>query len=292
MAKIKLITDSASDISKENAEKYDILVIPFKVTIGEKSYVSRVDFDNEGFYKMLDEYDGIPMTSQITAFEFTEVFEKLYEEGYTDAIYTSINAKGSSTYSNSLMASESFYEKHPEAKGKFTIHCIDGRSYTGGYGYAVVEGAKKAQKNASANEIVAFMKDWIDNCVIFFAMYSLRYARKSGRIPSAAAFVGEVMGLKPIMRIEDNQIVTETKIRGDKAIVPKIVELVEGEMIPQTPYVIVYGCDDSVRDEMAQAMTKKMGYPPADFYQIGSEIATNAGPKVTGVIFKSSHPKR
>ena len=136
------------------------------------------------------------------------------------------------------------------------------------------------------------MKDWIDNCVIFFAMYSLRYARKSGRIPSAAAFVGEVMGLKPIMRIEDNQIVTETKIRGDKAIVPKIVELVEGEMIPQTPYVIVYGCDDSVRDEMAQAMTKKMGYPPADFYQIGSEIATNAGPKVTGVIFKSSHPKR
>ena len=107
MAKIKLITDSASDISKENAEKYDILVIPFKVTIGEKSYVSRVDFDNEGFYKMLDEYDGIPMTSQITAFEFTEVFEKLYEEGYTDAIYTSINAKGSSTYSNSLMASES-----------------------------------------------------------------------------------------------------------------------------------------------------------------------------------------
>ena len=291
MAKIKLMTDSASDISKENAEKYDILVLPFKVTMGDKSYVSRKDFDNEGFYKMLDEYDGIPMTSQITAFEFKETYEQLYEDGYTDVIYTSINSNGSSTYSNAVMASEQFFEKHPDAKGKFNIYCIDGRSYTGAYGYAGGEGAKKAMKNTPAKEIVAFMKDWVDNCVIFFAMYTLKYARKSGRIPSAAAFVGEVMGLKPVMRIDDNQIVTETKIRGDKAIVPKILELVDGEMIPQTPYLVVYGSDTSVRDEMAQAMTKKVGYPPVDFYQIGSEVAINAGPKVTGVIFKSSHRK-
>jgi DegV family protein with EDD domain len=291
MAKIKLITDSASDITKENAEKYGIKVIPFKVTMGEKSYTSRVDFDNEGFYKMLDEYDGIPMTSQITAFEFGEVYKELYDEGYTDVIYTSINAKGSSTYSNSVLAKEQFFEKHPEAKGRFNIYNIDGRSYTGAYGYAVVEGAKKAAKNTPAKDVVAFMKDWIDNCVIFFAMYTLKYARKSGRIPSAAAFVGEVMGLKPVMRIDDNQIVTEAKIRGDKAIVPKILELVQGEMIPQTPYCVVYGSDPTVRDEMAQAMTKKFGYPPVDFYQIGSEVAINAGPKVTGVIFKSSHRK-
>ena len=69
------------------------------------------------------------------------------------------------------------------------------------------------------------------------------------------------------------------------------LELVEAEMIPQTPYLVVYGNDTSVRDEMAQAMTKKVGYPPVDFYQIGSEVAINAGPKVTGVIFKSSHRK-
>ena len=292
MAKIKILTDSASDISVQNAEKYDIGIISFKVTMGDNSYTSRVDFDNEKFYKMLDEYDGIPATSQITAFEFSEIFEELYKDGYTDIIYTSINSKGSSTYSNSVMAKEQFFEKHPDAKDKFNIYIIDGRSYTGAYGYAVVEGAKKAKKNAPAEEIVAFMKDWIDNCVIFFAMYTLKYARKSGRIPSAAAFVGEVMGLKPIMRIEDNQIVTETKIRGDKAIVPKVLELIKGEMIPQTPYCIVYGSDPAVRDEMADAMKKLVGYPPSDVYQIGSEIAINAGPKVTGVIFKSHRAKK
>ena len=76
-------------------------------------------------------------------------------------------------------------------------------------------------------------------------------------------------------------------MRGDKALVPKILELTVGEQIPKTPYCVVYGSDEAVRDEMVQAMTKKVGYPPADTYRIGSEVAVNAGPKVVGVIFKS-----
>ena len=95
------------------------------------------------------------------------------------------------------------------------------------------------------------------------------------------------MGLRPISRIQNNQITTESKVRGDKAIVTKILDLTTAEMIPQTPYCIVYGNDRAVGDEMAQAMTKKLGYPPVDFYQIGAEVSVNAGPKVTGVIFKS-----
>ena len=81
MAKIKFITDSASDISEAYEKKYDILIMNFKVAMGDKSYTSRVDFDNNKFYKMLDAYDGVPVTSQITALEFLETYKKLYEEG-------------------------------------------------------------------------------------------------------------------------------------------------------------------------------------------------------------------
>lgn len=287
MSKIKIMTDSASDITAANEKDLDILVVPFKVAIGEQSYTSRIDFDNEKFYEMMDNYDGIPATSQITVFEYSENFKKLYEEGYTDVINVTINSKGSSTYNNSAMAAKQFFEENPEAEDKFHIYNIDGKSYTGGYGYAVVEAAKKAAKGTPAKEIVDYITDWVENCVIFFGMYSLKYAKKSGRIPAAAAFVGEVMGLRPISRIQNNQITTEAKVRGDKAIVPKILDLTIAEMIPQTPYCIVYGSDKTVGDEMAQAMTKKLGYPPADFYQIGAEVSVNAGPKVTGVIFKS-----
>lgn len=291
MAKIKFLTDSASDITAEQEAQFDIKVMNFKVAMGDNSYVSRVDFDNEKFYKMMDEFDGIPVTSQVTAFEYSEVFEQLYAEKYTDVINVTINSKGSATFNNAVMAANEFYENHPEAKGVFTIYNIDGESYTGAYGYPVLQGAIKAAKGVPAADIAAFIEDWVKNCVIFFAPYTLKYAKKSGRIPSAAAFVGEVMGLRPIMRIHDHAIVTETKVRGDKAIVPKILDLTVQEMIPQTPYSIVYGSDESVRDEMAQAMTKKVGYPPAECFQIGAAIAINAGPKVTGVIFKARSGK-
>lgn len=287
MAKIKLMTDSASDITKENEEALGIQVVPFKVAMGDKSYVSRVDFDNEKFYQMMDEYDGLPVTSQITAFEYKELFEQAYSEGYTDIINVTINSEGSATYNNAVMAAREFFEDHADAVGKFEIYNIDGEGYTGGYGYPITQAALKIQRGCSAKEAVDYITDWVKNCVIFFAPYTLKYAKKSGRIPSAAAFVGEVMGLRPIMRIHDHSIVTETKVRGDKAIVPKIVDLCANEIIPQTPYCIVYGSDDGVRDELAKALTKKLGYPPADFYQIGAAIAVNAGPKVTGAIFKA-----
>ena len=289
MAKVLIMTDSASDITREDEQKYGIKILNFKLAVGEKSYTARVDFDNEELYKILDEYDGIPSTSQITKFDFYDTYKEIAEQGYTDVIYVSINSKGSATFSNSVLAKEELYENHPELKDKLNIYNIDGKSYTGGYGYAVIEAAAKAQKGASAEEIVAFINDWVDNCVIFFGMYSLKYAKKSGRIPAAAAFVGEVMGLRPVSRIQHNQITTEAKVRGDKTLIPKILDLTTNEMIPKTPYCIVYGNDQGVADEMTAAMTKAVGYPPAQTFRIGAEIAVNAGPKVVGVIFKSQN---
>lgn len=292
MAKIKFITDSASDISEAYEKKYDILIMNFKVAMGDKSYTSRVDFDNNKFYKMLDAYDGVPVTSQITALEFLETYKKLYEEGYTDIIVTTINSKGSATYDNSVMAVSMLYDEVPESQGRINIYNIDGVGYTGAYGYPVIQGAKKARKGMAAKDIVAYMKDWIDNCIIFFAPYTLKYAKKSGRIPSAAAFVGEVMGLKPVMRIQNNKIVTETKVRGEKSVIPKILDLTLEHMIPKTPYCIVYGNDEAVMEEMAQVMIKKVGYPPEKYFQIGAAIAINAGPRVVGVIFKAQKEEK
>lgn len=287
MAKIKLMTDSASDITAENEKKYDIKVMNFKLAMGDKSYVSRVDFDNGQFYRMLDEFDGIPTHSQITSFEYYDEFEKYYGEGYTDVINVTINANASNTYSNACMAADDFFGKHPEAKGKFNIYNIDSESYTATYGYPVCQAGAKIAKGATAVEAVNYIREWLSKSVIYFAMYSLKYAKKSGRIPSAAAFVGEVLGLKPIMRICEGEIKTHEKVRGEKAVMPKIESLVASEIIPQTPYCIIYGNNEDERDEMAAVMTKKLGYPPADFYQIGAVISVNAGPKVVGVMFKS-----
>ena len=78
MSKIQIITDSASDISKEMEQKYNLDVISYSIVIGDKTYTSRVDFDNEGCYELMEASESLPMTSQITAFQFMELSERLY----------------------------------------------------------------------------------------------------------------------------------------------------------------------------------------------------------------------
>ena len=74
MNKMRVITDSASDVSFEMEKRYDVDVIPFPVVIGEKSYISRVDFDNEGFFKLMEENEDIPKTSKITAIQYEQMY--------------------------------------------------------------------------------------------------------------------------------------------------------------------------------------------------------------------------
>lgn len=286
MEKIKIFTDSASDISFENEKNLDIEMMNFSIAMGDKSYISRIDFDNDTFYGLMAEYDGIPMTSQITAYQFQEMYEKYYNEGYTDLIGILINSEGSATYGNSLMAYDLFLEEHPEAAGKFRVHSLDSRSYTGAYGYAVVEAAKMAEDGKSVEEILAFATEWINHSVVYFVPYSLKYAGKSGRIPSAAALVGDKLGIKPAMRIYDHEISTAFTIRGEKRVVKKIAEKVVSEMKDGAPYMVVYGDDTGIRDQMAAELTSLLGYAPVDFYQIGAAVAANAGPRLVGAIFQ------
>ena len=287
MSKIIILTDSCCDLPKETIDELGIKVIPFTLTVGGESFREIYDKSTQEFYELLETTDEIPKHSQISPVTFEATYKELFEQGYTDIISVSINSKGSGTYNNSIIGKEDFFENNPSARGKLRIFNLDSKCYTLFYGYPVMEAAKKIRRGADAEEIVAYLEDWFNVCSIYAVPYNLKYAKKSGRIPAAAAFVGEIMGLRPVSRIQHNQITTEAKVRGDKALIPKIIELTAGEQIPKTPYCVVYGNDTEVRDEMIQAMTKKLGYPPADTYQIGSEIAVNAGPKVIGVILKS-----
>ena len=129
------------------------------------------------------------------------------------------------------------------------------------------------------------MNDRLENSVVYFVPYTLKYAGKSGRIPSAAAFVGELVGLKPIMRIHDHTIVTDDKVRGEKKIIPTVTAKVKADIRPGSPYVIVCGLNPADGDALERALTDALGYPPAGRTQIGAAIAINAGPRVVGAAF-------
>ena len=283
MSQIRVMTDSASDISVADEKKYGISMLPFQVTLGGKSYLSRVDLDNEQFYRLMDQIPELPSTSQITPFQFQEIYLREAENGTEDLILVLINSKGSSTYENACLAAEQFRQEHPERR--MNIHCIDGMGYNGIYGGPVIEAAKLRDRGASAGEIVTYLRDILPRREIYFGIYVLKYAARSGRIPTAAAFLGDKLGLKPVMRIFDQEITTAAKCRGEKHLIERLADLSVEDMAPGSPYEVIYGCDETCRDEMEKAMVARVGYGPTNYFQIGAAVAANAGPKVAGVSF-------
>ena len=213
------------------------------------------------------------------------MYKELADQGYTDIIYVSINKDGSASFANAQMAADQFEDEYPECAGKCNIYVFDGIGYSGQYGYPVVVAARMVQEGRDAKDIVMYLREELPKRRIYFGIYGLKYAAKSGRIPSAAALVGDALGVKPIMKIWANEIVTAIKCRGEKKLMAKMVDVTASEMEAGSEYQIVYGSDEAVRDELTARMTEKVGYGPSDYFQIGAAVASNSGPKVVGTIF-------
>ena len=279
------MTDSASDISYTDEQKYSISVIPFPITLGDKSYTSRVDFDNEQFFTLMAQHDEIPKTAQITPFQFQQIYLREARAGVTDLILVLINSKGSSTYDNSLQAIDLFFEEYPQYREVLHIHSFDGMGYNALYGSPVVHAAQMCDDGASVEEILQYLTEILPRRQIYFGIYDLKYAAKSGRIPTAAAFLGSALNLKPVMKIFDHSITTAAKCRGERKLVEKVAEMSIADMEPGTPYELVYGNDTSCLEELRHLMVRKLGYEPAAVYQIGAAVAANSGPRVVGAAF-------
>lgn len=285
MGKIQIMTDSASDISRADEEKYSIAMIPFPITLGDKTYISRVDFDNEQFFDLMARYDEIPKTAQITPFQFQEIYLQQARAGVTDLVLVLINSKGSSTYDNSVQAIDLFHEEYPQYRDILHIHSFDGMGYNALYGSPVVHAAQMCANGASLEEILRYLTDILPRREIYFGIYDLKYAAKSGRIPTAAAFVGTALNMKPVMKIFDRSITTAAKCRGERKLVEKVAQMSIEDMEPGTPYEIVYGNDPACLEELRQLMVQQLGYEPAAVYQIGAAVAANSGPRVVGAAF-------
>lgn len=286
MSKIMIMTDSCCDLPRETVEELGITVLPFEVTLGGESFRELIDKSSDEVYELMAKTDEIPKHSQISPLRFAEEYKNLYDQGYTDIICVSINSQGSGTFNNAVLAKNDFFDENPDAKDKLRIFNVDSRCYTVFYGYPIIEAVKKIRKGAEAEEIVAYLEDWFNVCGIYAVPYNLKYARKSGRISAAKAFAGEVLGLKPIILFADNTTVTVDKIRGEKNIVPKLIECAEKNMTPQTPYLILHGRDDTLAKEIEKEMYRKTGRKAEMFGKIGAVVAANIGPDIVAILVR------
>lgn len=286
MSRTKIVTESTADIPKELIKELDIVMLPIPIVVGDKEYKDNIDIEPKQFYDILEQSEALPSTSQLSPNTYYELYKNLWEEGYTDIIYISINANGSGTYNNSIQARALFYEDYPQAEQEVNIHLIDSATYSMGYGWAVVTAARMAKKNEPVDKILAEVREWLDNVCTTFVPLNLRFVKKSGRVSAAAAFVGDALGLKPVIIFENGESKVINKIRGEKRVASELVKIVKSLRKAGTPYMLAYGNNDEQFEQFKQICQQELEMPPEMEYALGCVITINSGANAIGIIFR------
>ncbi len=281
MAKIRICVDSASDIDLKTAQKYDIHLLPMTITINQKEYKEAYDFTKEEFYDLLPEGDEIPTTAQIPPFEFLDAIKAAYKDDVTDLIIVTINSKASSTNNSAQLARQMFYNDMPDCKMKITV--VDSAAYSACYGYPALQAAKMAKEGKPAEMILNYLEDFFSRLEIYFTVFDLKYAKKSGRIGGAAAIAGELLGIKPIMCLTGGDSVTTQKVRGLNKAMDALCQIAKERIGADKQYILFHGKNDG--KDFAKTVKDVLKEKPLDSALIGPCIVVNAGPEVHGVVF-------
>ena len=288
MTKIRIATDSTADIPKSFCEELNIAVLPLTVVTEDgREYRDGVDITPAEFYRIIDESNKLPASSQVATAQYTELFNDTRKAGFTDLILVTINSKGSGTYQAAVLSRELFYEEHPDSKERLRIHIIDSKTYSMTYGIPVIEGAKMIREGASVEAVLEHIEEWLRHTRPMFVPLNLRCVKKSGRISPAAAFVGDAIGLKPLITFENGDAKIIDKVRGERKAISALVDRCLKERKPGSNYALVHGNNSEALAGLREACAKVMDQPPLAEYPVGCVISINTGPDMIGIIYRT-----
>ena len=148
-----------------------------------------------------------------------------------------------------------------------------------------MQAAEKIEAGASFQEIISYLKGCFDHTHVYFSPFTLKYVKKSGRVSCAAAFVGELIGLRPVISMNGGPSQTVAKVRGSGAVTPQMVSLFQQHAAKHTPYIVLRAKTTQYPQELAKLMEDTVGYPPVGIFKIGASITINTGPDIVGLVF-------
>lgn len=277
MAKIKIITDSGSDLTAEEAKQYNIDVLPYLLHIDGKEYRTGIDITSKEFYEVLKNCKELPSTSQVATEEMINTFRKYTSEGY-EILMITISSCATGAYNSAQLARNMILEENPEA----VIEILDSQRFAYIIAYAAIHAAKLAEEGKDMETIKKAVLELMDSYDVYFAAQSLKYLEKGGRINKASLVMGNVLDIRPMLSIRNGLVEAIGTIRGSKKIVSKLVKKVEESGYDQTgKTLLIVNADMSQEaEEMKALLEEKFAPKEVLIRDIGPTIATHIGPVI------------
>ena len=222
LSKIAILTDSASDLTPDMIEGLDVTVIPIRLRIGENNYKDGVNLSKKEFWHKLLTEKVIPKTAQPSPAEFRDYYEELFNKGYEKIISIHISSKMSGTQQVAKVAREML-------KREKDIVIVDSKSVTFGQAYQVLEAAKMIKAGVKLEDILTRLYEIADKMKVYFAVSDLTYLEKGGRIGRASSVIGNLLKLRPVLKLEDGEVSLETKTFGERGAISYMEKIIKNE---------------------------------------------------------------
>lgn len=271
MSKIKIITDSTSDLPRSMAEKYDIEVLPLTIFFDKDEYRDWIDIAPNAFFERMRNSEKLPTTSQVNPNSFKEKYE-LFLKDYDHIISVHLSSDASGTYNSAVIAREMV--------GEDKITVIDTRNYTYGFGQMVIEAAEMAREGKTKEEIIDRINYLIDNVKTLFVVDTLEYLKKGGRLSATKATIGTLLNLKPILTVDNGKIVAIDKARGMKKALKRIVEIMQEQGADLNGQKVKLGHADNLEHlrDFEAVIEETYGKFEMEEFEIGCVIGVYCGP--------------
>ncbi len=226
MARVAIVTDSTAGLHSDVIGSNPISILPLQCIFGEEIYRDGVDISPTEFYTRLKTTKVMPTTSQVTPAQFQDTYSHLLNEGY-DILSLHISSKLSGTIDSAIQARNMF----PGAR----IDIVDSLSTSMALGFMVLTVARAAAQGASLAECHALAEQAIKHTGVLFLVDTLEFLHRGGRIGGAAAFLGTMLNMKPILELRDGKIEAVERVRTMNKAVDRLIALAEERIGSQKP---------------------------------------------------------
>jgi DegV family protein with EDD domain len=280
MSKTAIVTDSTAWIPKDLTAKYNITVAPQVLIWGEQTLHDGVDIQPEEFYARIKTAKVMPTTSQVSIVTMQTIFSNLVEKGF-DVLGIFISSKLSGTIQSAIQGRESLN------KGQDKVHILDSNATAMAMGFQVLAAARAVIDGASLADAKAVAEKARDHTGVYFAVETLEFLHRGGRIGGAQRLLGTALNMKPVLALIDGRVEAMERIRTKSKAIDRMLELVVEKVKGQTPIHLAALHANSQQEarNLLDRATREMNAAESILTDVSPVVGNHAGPGTVGLAY-------
>jgi DegV family protein with EDD domain len=271
--------DSAGDLPAQVRQALDIRLVPVNISFGDRTYLDKVDIDDELFYARVAEEKSLPKTAQPSPHQFAEIYREVARETEaTDIISINVSSQLSGTHASSMLAAT-------EVAGEIRVHPFDSRSGSGGQGLMSLEAARMATAGLDIETILGRLAEIRDQMNILLMLDNLGFAQMSGRVGAMAATISSLLRIKPLINVSDGMMEVKENVRTQRRALNRMIEILKERLGDRlATMAVIHAQAPDLASALLERVESEFNVREIFVERLSLGVAVHLGPGTVGLV--------